>query len=112
MNRTVATSVAVIDAVLLGAILFPVFAKAKSYSGPGLNHRRIAGAILNYRMEQGAWPLDIPNIESRLRRRPPQRTFNIQVSAIATHSATYRITVDRTDQVWRLDPARPPKQLL
>ena len=80
----------------IAAILFPVFAQAHSYSGPGMGLYRIASMIDRFHQDSGRWPTSFKEIQPLLQRRNRWSNYTVSFLALETKpdSADYVVTVN------------------
>ncbi len=95
--------------LLVAAILFPIFAKAESYSGPGMSTRRVANELGHLYAQTGRWTTAFEELRPLLRRLP-LRTFEASFMRLTTKGdeAEYLIGVNGSVQRWHVGSGGGP----
>lgn len=86
------------------AIFYPVFAQADSYSGPGMQPRRVLGCLQRSRLKTGTWPATITLEDPCLRRRP-HREYQLAVTRHgqpADAQVEYDIRINGLRERWKI----------
>ncbi len=98
--------------LLLAAIVFPIFAKARSYSGPGMGPYRIADAIFDDHRATGGWPDSVDALRPYLHRYPTYKPYAVSFVRLDSKEQVpiYAVSVNGVLQTYRFPTDDRPEK--